>query len=249
MSALTVIKIGGGVVVAQDALWQVVRARAGGTVLVHGGGPQATAMARRLGHDPVIVQGRRVTSDLDLDIVRWTMRGEINLSLVAGARRHGLPAVGISGADGATLQVTRRPPWEIDGQTVDFGWVGDVQGVDPSLLQTLISSGYLPVVAPIGIDAEGQVYNVNADTVSVAIAGALAATELLLVTETGGLLDDAGKPVERCDRTLFQAGLDQGWIQGGMRVKVQLALEALEAGVSRVRIVGPGLTGGTVVQT
>ena len=100
--------------------------------------------------------GRRVTSDVDLEIVQWTLRGALNMSLVAGAARHGLAAVGLSGADGGTLRVTKRPPWEIDGETVDFGWVGDVEHVDVGLVETLLSGGFVPVLSPLGLDAAGQ---------------------------------------------------------------------------------------------
>lgn len=241
----TIIKIGGGLVGSLGRFWEPVREmlETRDVVLVHGGGPQATAMARRLGHEPEIVQGRRVTSDLDRDIVRWTMRGEINLALSCGAQAAGIAAVGLAGADAGLLKVSRRPPWIIDGRSVDFGWVGDVESVDPGVLETLLEAGILPIVAPIGIDAEGVDYNVNADTVSVAIAKALGAEELLLVTEAGGLRTGSGpfdKRIKRCNRELFTEGVDAGWIKGGMRVKIQLALEAIDGGVKDVWVVGVG---------
>lgn len=240
MKPVTVIKIGGGLVPALSPVWEQIAGlqdtRA--VVVVHGGGPQATAMARRLGHEPVIVHGRRVTSDLDLDIVKWTLRGEINLALAAGAQAAGLRAVGLSGADAGLLRVRRRPPWDVDGQAVDFGWVGDVIGIDTRYLRVTLEQGVLPIVAPLGIDAEGQVYNVNADTVAVAIASELKAAELLLVTDAGCVLRGTTRLAE-CDRALFDQGVAQGWIQAGMRVKIQLGLEALEAGVREVWVTGP----------
>lgn len=211
-------------------------------VIVHGGGAQATAMARRLDHEPTIVQGRRVTSDLDLDIVQWALCGELNTQLVAQAQQYGLTAVGLTGADGRTLQVTKRPPWTVDGETVDFGWVGDVNGVDPLLLQHLMAGGLVPVVAPLGLDAEGQTYNVNADTVARSLAGALDAKELLLVTATGGVRRDEDAPeshLATCTAETFEEGTNAGWINGGMRVKMEVAFAALDSGVGGVYICAP----------
>ena len=248
---LAVIKLGGGMVDGLVGFWPALLDLLLGceVVLVHGGGPQATDLSRRLGHEPRIVHGRRVTGDVDLDIVTWTMRGAVNLSLSAQAYRHGIKAAGISGADGGVLRVSRRPPWNVDGEEVDFGWVGEVEGVHPELLRVLIGQGVVPIVAPIGIDGEGQVYNVNADTVAVAIAREMGAAEMLFVTDSGWLRDAAGAPIAECNRALFGRGLEEGWIQGGMRVKIQLALEALDAGVAEVRVCGADdLRGGTVVR-
>jgi acetylglutamate kinase len=245
MRPLCVIKIGGGLVNSLSRFWPPLQEMMADSdvILVHGGGPQATAMARRLGHEPEIIQGRRVTSDLDLDIVRWTMRGEINLSLSSQAQGAGLRAVGVAGADAGLLRVTKRPPWVMAGRSVDFGWVGDVVAVQPEILHTLLGAGFLPVVAPIGIDETGQVYNVNADTVAVAIAQELGAAELLLVTEAGGLRTGSGpfdKRIRTCNQKMFDEGVDAGWIKGGMRVKIQLALEAIAGGVKDVWVTGAG---------
>lgn len=247
MSQTTVIKIGGALVAredALDALWSSVATMIAErrVIIVHGGGPAATEVARKLGHEPRIVHGRRVTSDTDLQIVQWTMRGELNSALVAHAHRTGVRAVGISGADGVTLSVVRRPPWSIDGEQVDFGWVGDIREVDADLLNILTSNGYVPVVAPLGIDDTGQLYNVNADTVSYALAAAVGADEYLLMTESGGVRRDADDPhshIDVCSRADFERGVDEGWIQGGMRVKLKVAFDALEAGIPRVLILSP----------
>lgn len=242
-----VIKISGALLEgdgAPEAFWQAVQAlnESAPVVIVHGGGAQATAMARRLGHEPTIVEGRRVTSDVDLDIMQWALRGKLNTQLVGQAKQHGITAVGLSGVDGDTLQVTKRPPWTVDGQTVDFGWVGDVDNVDPSLLLTLLESGLVPIVAPLGIDAEGQAYNVNADTVARSLAGALGADQLLLVTATGGVRRDADVPeshLATCTAETFEAGMEAGWINGGMRVKMEVAFDALRSGVDEVLILAP----------
>jgi len=244
---VTLIKIGGALLSqgeALRALWDGVRMLRStcSAIVVHGGGPQATEMARRLGHEPKIVEGRRVTSDLDLDIMHWTVRGALNVRLVAGAIRAGIPAVGISGVDGGTLQVERRPPWEIEGSRVDFGWVGDIRKVDSSLLDSLLRGGFLPILAPLGIDSAGQTYNVNADTVARSVAEALEARRFLLITGTGGVLRRAGDPeslLETCSAETFDLGRREGWIRDGMLVKLKVAFDALAAGIPEVHIVSP----------
>lgn len=241
------VKLGGALLADTDGLaplWAGLAAlrREAPVVLVHGGGPQATAMARRLGHEPRIVHGRRVTTALDLSIVQWTMRGELNSRLVAAAVAAGLPAVGLCGADGALLRVHRRPPRLVDGEPVDFGFVGDVEGVAPGLLHTLLEAGYVPVVAPLGLDAAGQLYNVNADTVAQALATALGAQALLLVTEAGGLRRHADDPASRlatCTADAFAQGVAEGWIGGGMRAKLEVGFAARRAGIAEVVVCAP----------
>ncbi len=250
----TVIKLGGAIVADAEAIravWGGV-ARLPGAVVVHGGGPQATALARRLGHEPRIVAGRRVTSDLDLDVALYTLRGSLNVGLVASARAAGVYAVGVSGADGGLVTVTRRPPVEVDGEPVDFGHVGDVVSVDPALLAVLVGAGMVPVVAPVCADAAGALYNVNADTVAFEIAAALGA-RLELVTEAGGVRRDADDPDSRIRQlggAEVDAGVAEGWIAGGMRPKLEVARAALARGAPSVRICGPGdlgSDGGTAV--
>lgn len=243
----TVVKIGGALVeqeAALQTLWSSVRELLAEcrVVLVHGGGPRATEVARQMGHEPRVIHGRRVTTELDLRIVEWTMRGELNSRLVAAAQSHGVRAVGISGADGGTLQVRKRPPWTIDGEPVDFGFVGDVASVDSGLIEYLLQGGFTPVIAPLGIDDAGQLYNVNADTVSCAIASAVRADEYLLVTDSGGVLenpDDPSSLLSECTAQIFERGVREGWIAGGMRVKLKAAFDALEAGIPRVFVVAP----------
>lgn len=245
MTSPVIIKIGGGLIDLPDrtAFWDAVTQlrRNSPVVVVHGGGPQATRLARALGHEPRIVHGRRVTTDTDLAIVQWTMRGELSTRLVREAIGRGIRAVGLSGVDGFSLRVTRRKPWTVDGESVDFGWVGDVERFDTGLMTTLLDAGYLPVISPLGVDDAGLVYNVNADTVARTIARALSASELLLVTESGslrrGTTPDA-PPVPVCDRALFDAGVSGGWIGGGMLVKLQVALDAVSDGIDPVWIVG-----------
>ena len=244
---ITVVKIGGALLGDEGrlgVLWDGVHelSRHASVVIVHGGGPQLTEMARRLGHEPRIVQGRRVTTDLDLDIMHWTVRGSLNTRLVAAAGARGIRAVGISGVDGPSVVVNRRPPWRIQGEEVDFGWVGDVDRIETGLIQSLLASGFVPVIAPVAVDASGQTYNVNADTVAQSIARALNASRLLLVTESGGVRRDATQAdslLDRVDAATFETGKSEGWIAGGMLVKLRVAFDALSAGVKDVSIVPP----------
>lgn len=243
----TVIKLGGALLDEPSRLepfWPAVAAMTdtAPVVIVHGGGPQATALARRLGHEPTIIAGRRVTSDLDLRIVHWTMCGALNTELVAHAILYGIRAVGFSAISGSILRVRRRPPRTIGGQEIDFGWVGDVDRVDPELIHLLLDHGYTPIVAPLGIDEAGQTYNVNADTVSQAVATAIGAGTYVLVTESGGVRRDAADPSSRLavvDEAMYREGAAEGWIRDGMLVKLKVALEALRAGIDEVYITSP----------
>lgn len=247
MSGTIIVKAGGSLITDResvDRLWAAIAQLQpeNRVILVHGGGPRATDVARRLGHEPRVVHGRRVTTAIDLEIVKWTMRGELNVDLVARAQAHEIRAVGISGADGSTLQVMKRPPWTIDGERVDFGWVGDVQTVNTELLHALMDSGYVPVIAPLGIDPVGNLYNVNADTVSLAIASSLAADEYLLVTESGGVrrdASDAATHLSTISAPEYERGRSEGWISDGMIVKLKVAFEALDAGIPEVYVVSP----------
>jgi acetylglutamate kinase len=248
MSRPTVIKIGGAAVEADlSALWRYARGRMerGGVVVVHGGGPQSTRLARRLGHTPEIVEGRRVTTDLDLEIVKMTLGGTVNVDLTANAVAAGLPAIGLAGISERTVLVKRRPPWTIGEQSVDFGHVGDVEAIRTDLLDALFDAGRLPILACMGLDEAGCVYNVNADTVASRVAAALGATRLDVATESGGLRDETGAVMSRIGRNEALAGIEAGWIRNGMIVKVHTALDALGQGVHEVRIVHPERIGDT----
>lgn len=241
MRAPIVIKIGGAVLDNLTRFWDQIKAMDSPVVIVHGGGIQSTSLANQLGHTPKIIEGRRVTGSLDLKIAEWAMRGAVNVRLVAEANACGLKAVGLSGVDGAMINVHRREPWLIDGEKVDFGWVGEIISIDTTLIETISDAGFISIVAPLGIDNSGQRYNVNADTVACALAARIHAKELLLVTDSGGVLRNLNDPsslLRTCSPSDEAAGITQGWISGGMSVKIQTARGALEKGVSRVWILG-----------
>lgn len=219
-------------------------------IMVHGGGPQATAMATRLGHTSKMVQGRRVTTELDLSIMQWSLRGELNTALSAQAVKHGIVAAGISGVDGATVVATKRPPRLMGDELVDFGFVGDVVEIRPQLIQALLDGGIVPILGAMSVDTSGQVFNLNADTIAVEIAKTFSADRLLMVTESGGLrhnVDDPDSHINTCNTELYEQGITEGWVGGGMIVKVKTALDAARAGVKHVEMVGADLQHGTVV--
>jgi len=258
---MTVLKIGGALVDDAEALgafWHGVKRLLDDgqrAVVVHGGGPQSSALTRRLGGEPRMVAGRRVTGDLDLDVTAYAIRGKASAALVASARTVGVDAVGIAGLDGGLVQVTRRPPVIVDGETVDFGHVGDVTGANVRLLDTLLDAGFVPVVSPLCADAHGNLLNVNADTVACTLAEALHASAFRLVTETGGVrrhADDPASHLDALDAATVEAGIRDGWIAGGMRPKLDVAMQALRAGIPDVSILAPDNlltgTGGTTVR-
>lgn len=240
-----VIKLGGEIMLNTEGLasiaTQVARLAAHSTeiVLVHGGGPQADTLAASLGHKVRKVAGRRVTDEDALSVAKMVFAGTINTDLVATLVKHGARPVGISGVDSGVLKVRRRPPVLYGEEWVDFGHVGDVQSVDTALLTLLLGNGYTPVVASLAADAEGNVYNVNADTVAQSIAVALGADRLVILTNVPGILRDHTDPntlILNCSADEVNALIADGTISGGMLPKVRNCIDALEAGIPDVQI-------------
>ncbi len=213
-------------------------------VLVHGGGPQATALAGRLGVETVMVGGRRVTTPEALAAVVMAINGTVRTAVLAACRAAHLPAVGVSGLDGALVRARKRAPAAVEGdgpEAVDFGEVGDVVEVNREPLDALLAAGYVPVVSPVSADDDGRVLNVNADTVAAAVAAALDAEKLVFLTETPGILEDAGdhsSMVSCVDLAGLAAMEASGALGGGMLPKVNAARAALASGVRRVHVVG-----------
>jgi acetylglutamate kinase len=243
-----VIKLGGDVLEAgalADVASEIARVRAGRRLLiVHGGGPQATALARRLGIESRIVGGRRVTDDPMLDIVKMIVAGRLNVDLVAALRGTGVPAFGVSGASGV-IRAHRRPPRVVSGAgntPIDFGLVGDIDGFDVDLLDALDARDVLPVIACLGADASGTVLNINADVVASQLAGAVRAGALVACTAVGGVRRDKDDPSTRLARLTVaeaKAAIADGTVQGGMIPKLEEAFAPLAAGVGAVHIVAP----------
>jgi acetylglutamate kinase len=242
-----VIKLGGDVLEGEalvDAAAEIARARAGRRLLVvHGGGPQVTALARRLGVEANIVGGRRITDDPMLVIVKRVISG-LNVDLVAALRADGVPAFGVSGASGV-IRAHRRPPRVVSGAgdaPIDFGLVGDIDGFDLDLLDALDARDALPVIACLGADTSGQVLNINADVVASQLAGAARAGALVACTSVGGVRRDKDDPATRLARLTVaeaKAAIADGTVQGGMIPKLEEAFAPLAAGVGAVHIVAP----------
>jgi len=214
-------------------------------VVVHGGGPQASALSRRLGVEPRMVAGRRVTDDHALEVAKMVYAGALNTDVVCALRVNEVQAVGLTGVDGDLLQARRRPPVEVrtdEGpmELVDFGHVGDIEKVDPRLLTTLLDARFVPVVASLAGDADGRVYNVNADTVAESIAIALGAHKLIFMTGAPGVLRDRNDPsslVTFADPDDLEGLMASGALVGGMRPKVEACIRAATSGVERTHII------------
>ncbi len=246
-----VVKLGGDVM-SDAAVLDQVAAQLGllaslgiRLVVVHGGGAQATALSRRLGIEPVMVAGRRVTDEAALQVAKMVYGGQLNTDLLAALREHRIHAVGVSGVDGEILTARRRPPVRVKDDAgvereVDYGHVGDITGVDPRLLNVLMDARFVPVMASLAGDDEGHVYNVNADTVAESLAVALKALKLIFLTGAPGVLRDRNDPsslVTFADPDDLQALMASGALAGGMRPKVEACIRAATSGVERTHII------------
>lgn len=244
-----VIKLGGEVVqgphmaaIAAD----VTEMRRSGVpiVLVHGGGPQATELQKKLGQTPTIVGGRRVTDAATLDVMKMIVAGKVNVELCAALVRAGARPVGLHGASACTVLATRRPPTVVTGggpDPVDLGFVGDVVGVNGELIALLSGAGYVPVLACLGADASGGVFNINADAVANQVAIRLDARALVLVTDVPGVLRDIADPASRIGKMTTAEGkraIEEGVVTKGMIPKLEESFAAIAEGVRAVHVVG-----------
>jgi acetylglutamate kinase len=205
-------------------------------VVVHGGGPQIGAMLKRLGVESQFIGGLRVTDAATAEVAEMVLAGKINKEIVGWIAALGGRAVGISGKDANLViaeKVTRTEPDRNSGieRHVDLGFVGEPVKVDPSILKNLARDGFIPIVAPVALGADGETYNINADTMAGAIAGALGATRFFLLTDVAGVLNKAGELQTDLDRASIEALKDDGTISGGMIPKVDTCVAAVEAGV------------------
>lgn len=201
-------------------------------VIVHGGGPQIASTLDRLGKKSEFVGGLRVTDDETMEVVEMVLGGTVNREIVELIQQAGASAVGLTGNDGALLRVREK---FIDGKSL--GRVGEVVSVDPSVIEAVAESGFVPVVAPIGTDNDGLTYNVNADEAAGAIAGKLRAEKLILLTDVDGVLDPQGERLSTLSVEEVRKRIDEGTIKGGMIPKVRCCMDALTRGVSRTHIV------------
>ena len=211
-------------------------------IIVHGGGPQIGETLKKMGKESTFVQGLRVTDHETLDIVEMVLGGKVNKEIVALINRHGGQAVGLSGKDGHLLLAGKMNLTKdaADGgapEIIDLGMVGFVRKVNPQIITVLDANGYIPVVAPIGVDEAGASYNINADTVASKIAGAIQAEKFLLLTDVPGILDQNQNIISSLRRKEIDRLIADGTISGGMQPKVEACLAALDAGVAKTHIV------------
>ena len=211
------------------------------TVLVHGGGPQSTKLAAALGHETTFVDGRRVTDASSLDVATMVLNGQINTRILAACRDLGVPAVGLSGIDAGLIKARRRPPVAAtNGDEVDYGFVGDILDVNAGVLRKQLDAGLMPVVSPLSCDADGNVLNINADTVAAALASSLSAEKLIFATGALGILSDPNEPqslISYVDRRALQKMRGNGQLAAGMLPKAAAIDAAIEGGVRRVHVV------------
>ena len=209
-------------------------------VLVHGGGPQSTALAKRLGLATQMVDGRRVTDAQTLEVSTMVLNGEINTRIVAVCRALGIPAIGLSGVDGGLIKAAKRPPVQVEGRIVDYGFVGDILGLDTSILVKQLDNDLVPIVSPLSSDDQGTVLNINADTVAAMIACDLKAEKFVMVTGAPGILESLADPrslISYIDRAGLRRLREEGKISGGMLPKVAAIERALSGGVPRVHVI------------
>jgi acetylglutamate kinase len=209
-------------------------------VLVHGGGPQLDEMQRSLGIEPRLVRGRRVTDGRTIEATTMVLNGLINTRILAACREVGVDAVGLSGVDAGLVRAIRRPPVQVDGERVDYGFVGDISAVDPTVIRKELDAGLMPVISPLSADDAGTVLNINADTVAAAVGAALGAEKLILCTGAPGILERRDDPRSLVSYTDL-AGLKRlekaGSLADGMLPKASAIESAIRGGVRRVHVI------------
>jgi acetylglutamate kinase len=206
-------------------------------VIVHGGGPQIDDMLERMGIESKFHQGMRITDHQTMDVVEMVLAGDINKDIVSLINRHGGKAVGLSGRDGGLIQARKMAKDKSTGEPVDFGRVGTVKQVDPSVLHTLDQGRFIPVIAPVGVDDKGETLNINADLAAGAIAAALKAEKLVLLTDIEGVKDKDSQLIPTIKRAEARRLIEEGVIKGGMIPKIECALKAVDDGVHSAHII------------
>ena len=201
-------------------------------VIVHGGGPQIGRILEKLGVVSTFVDGLRVTDDQTMDVVEMVLGGTVNREIVALIQQAGGRAIGLTGNDGDMIRVTRRT-----SPDRDLGRVGQVRGVDPAPISAVADAGYVPVIAPIGVDDDGVTHNVNGDEAAGAVAQALHAEKLILLTDVEGVLDAQGALIPQITIEQARKHIAEGTIRGGMIPKIECCINALESGVGRTHII------------
>ncbi len=211
-------------------------------VIVHGGGPQIGRTMERMGKKPAFVSGQRVTDEETMDIVEMVLGGKVNKEIVSLINQAGGIAVGLTGKDGGLirakkLKITKKSEETGETEIIDIGLVGEVTGIRPDALTALDHGGFIPVIAPVGVGEKGETYNINADLVAGAVAGALKAEKLILLTDQAGILDKDKKLIPTLNKNTVESMVRKGVIAGGMLPKTKSCFEALDAGCAKVHII------------
>ncbi|HWA03607.1 MAG TPA: acetylglutamate kinase [Rhizomicrobium sp.] len=240
-SKTVVVKYGGNAMVegvTEDFAQDIVLMKQTGIepVVVHGGGPQIGEMLRRLSINSSFIDGLRVTDGAAIDVVEMVLTGSINKQIVSGINAAGGRAVGISGKDGNLILARKLERMKLDAATlenkpVDLGFVGVPEKISPEVLRRIMQSDLIPVIAPIGVGRKGETFNINADTVSGAVASAMQAERLILLTDVEGVLDQDRKLIPKLTVAEARRLIENGTIRGGMIPKIETAIEAVESGV------------------
>jgi acetylglutamate kinase len=243
-----VIKFGGEIVESEQELTNLAHSvaslHAAGEkiVLIHGGGPFATKLQDRLGIKSEFVGGRRITDYETLQVMKMSLPGVINSDILARMKKFGIPAVAVSGIN--VVNTVKRPPKAVtgsEGKLIDFGFVGDIKGVNTDVIDHLLKGNFIPVISPLACDQNGQILNINADTVAVQIAKQLKAKNFVLITKVGGVfqnLEDKNSKFHALTMTQAKQKISDGIIQGGMIPKLEEGFELLSEQLDSFHIVG-----------
>jgi len=207
-------------------------------VVVHGGGPQIEKVLERMGIKSHFFHGMRITNDEIMDVVEMVLMGKLNKEIVTLINQQGGRAVGICGKDGMLIRAKKMDSQSLGiSENIDLGKVGIVEAVDPTVIQSLDRDNFIPVIAPIGVGAEGETYNINADLVAGKLASALKAEKLILLTDVEGILSEKGDLIPDLELGEVKKLLEQGKIWGGMVPKVKCCIQALEEGIKKAHII------------
>lgn len=241
MKKIVVIKIGGTLIKQVNLLESLVMAlkqlidQGMQLVVVHGGGPQADALSKKLGISINKISGKRITNKETLSIVKMVFKGSLNTDLVAICEKLGIPAVGISGVDGKIAEVIKKPLIN----DIDFGFVGEIKKINSDLINILLKKNYLPVITCLGIDDDGQVFNINADTLTTEIALKLNADKLIFITDVEGVSENKNnKYLKKLSINKAEKMIRKGTITGGMIPKIENIKNAIVGGINKILVVG-----------
>ena len=208
-------------------------------VVVHGGGPQINRALKRIGKEGTFVQGMRVTDAETMEVVEWVLGGQVQQDIVMMINEAGGKAVGLTGKDGCLIQARKKlmPDPEHPGKTLDIGFVGDIERIEPGVVKALQDDQFIPIISSIGYGEDGQAYNINADVVAGKMAEVLGAEKLVMLTNTPGVLDKSGKLLRNLSAQTIDTLFEDGTLSGGMLPKIASALDAARFGVNSVHVI------------